>query len=145
MFHLSTAWESVNFETFDQLEHDTRISYHGTAASKAYLQAPPPLPLSQTTARLAALPDFFGAPFLKCGAQCQAKNPWFWNAEYSFKKFVIPSTIEIRFQVTLTKNLQFSTRNPESMGRNPESKTLLDYLTWGESDAHAYAIMMRPN
>ena len=59
MFHLSTAWESVNFETFDQSEHDTRISYHGTAASKAYLQAPPPFPLSQTTTRLASLPDFF--------------------------------------------------------------------------------------
>ena len=24
--------------------------------------------------------------------------------------------------------------NPESMARNPESKTVLDFLTWGESE-----------
>ena len=31
---------------FDQSEHDTRIWYHGTAASKACIQPPPPFPPS---------------------------------------------------------------------------------------------------
>ena len=44
-------------KTFDQSEHDTRIWYHGSAASKACLQAPPPFPLPQTTAGLAFLAD----------------------------------------------------------------------------------------
>ena len=47
--------EPVNMKAFDQSEHDTRIWYHGTAASKVYLQAPPPFPHPQSTrsARLA--------------------------------------------------------------------------------------------
>ena len=47
--------EPVNMKAFDQSEHDTRIWYHGTAASKACLQGPPPLPHPQSTrsARLA--------------------------------------------------------------------------------------------
>ena len=47
--------ESVNMKAFDRSEHDIRICYHGTAASKACLQAPPPFPHSQSTrsARLA--------------------------------------------------------------------------------------------
>ena len=42
-------------KAFDQSQHDTRIWYHGTAASKACLQAPPPFPHPQSTrsARLA--------------------------------------------------------------------------------------------
>ena len=51
--------ESVNMKTFDQSEHDTRISYHGTAASKACLLAPPHFPSPQDTARLASLADIF--------------------------------------------------------------------------------------
>ena len=47
--------EPVNMKAFDQSEHDTRIWYHGTVASKVYLQAPPPFPHPQSTrsARLA--------------------------------------------------------------------------------------------
>ena len=47
--------EPVNMKAFDQSEHDNRIWYHGTAASKVYLQAPPPFPHPQSTrsARLA--------------------------------------------------------------------------------------------
>ena len=47
--------EPVNMKAFDQSQHDTRIWYHGTAASKACLQAPPPFPHPQSTrsARLA--------------------------------------------------------------------------------------------
>ena len=36
--------DTVNMKTFDQLEHDTRIWYQGTAASKACFQAPKPFP-----------------------------------------------------------------------------------------------------
>ena len=35
--------------------------------------------------------------------------------------------------------------NPESKACNPEYKTLLDYLTWGESDADAQAIIISYN
>ena len=53
--------EPVNMKAFDQSEHDTRIWYHGTAASKVYLQAPPPFPHPQSTrsARLASLAAIF--------------------------------------------------------------------------------------
>ena len=40
-------------------EHDTQIWYHGTAASKACLQAPPPFPHPQATAGLPSLADIF--------------------------------------------------------------------------------------
>ena len=46
-------------KTFDQSEHDTRIWYHGTAASKARLQALPPFAPAQATAGLASLADIF--------------------------------------------------------------------------------------
>jgi len=42
---------------FNQSEHDTRNWYHGTTASKARIQAPPPFPPPQDTARLALLAD----------------------------------------------------------------------------------------
>ena len=61
------------------------------------------------------------------------------------KKPEIPSTIEVRFQDPLTKNLESGTWNLESITWNPEYKTLLDYLTWDESDAHAQAIIIRYN
>ena len=56
-----------------------------------------------------------------------------------------PSTIEVRFQDPLTKNLESSTWNLESIAWNPEYKTLLNYLTWGESDAHTQAIIISYN
>ena len=63
------------------------------------------------------------------------------------KKSRIPSTIDVRFQVPLTKNLEFITWNPESIERNPESKTLGLPCMRRMSDAHAHVhvIMMRPN
>ena len=51
--------ESVNMKTLDQSEHDTRIWYHGTTASKACLQAPPPFPPPQDTAQLTSLAAIF--------------------------------------------------------------------------------------
>ena len=36
-------------------------------------------------------------------------------------------------QNPLSWNPEFSTRNPESTGWNPESKTVMDSLTWGET------------
>ena len=50
---------------FDQSEHDTRIWYHGTAASKACLQVPPPFPPHRDTARLAS-PPLFQCPTGPC-------------------------------------------------------------------------------
>ena len=35
-------------------------------------------------------------------------------------------------QNPLSWNPEFSTRNPESTGWNPESKTVMDSLTWGD-------------
>ena len=49
----------ANNETFDQSEHDTRIWYHGTAASKAFLQALPLFPPPQSTTQLTLLAKFF--------------------------------------------------------------------------------------
>ena len=46
-------------KAFDQSEHDTRIWYHGTMASKACLQAPPPLTPPEATAQLALLAEIF--------------------------------------------------------------------------------------
>ena len=46
-------------KALNQLKHDTRIWYHGTAASKACLQTTSPFSLHQTTAGLASLADFF--------------------------------------------------------------------------------------
>ena len=66
-------------KTFDQSEHNTRIWYHGTAESKACLQAPLPFPPPQNTARLASLADIFPywprfLPFFPhCGAWPQAR------------------------------------------------------------------------
>ena len=64
---------------FDQSEHDTRIWYHGTAASKACLQVPPPFPPHRDTARLASPAVIsvsywtpFFALFRHCGAWSQA-------------------------------------------------------------------------
>ena len=51
----------ANNETFDQSEHDTRIWYHGTAASKACLQALPLFPPPQSTTQLTLLAKFFFA------------------------------------------------------------------------------------
>ena len=51
--------ESVNTKTFDLSEHGTRIWYHGTAASKTCLQAPPPFPHPQVTTQLASLANIF--------------------------------------------------------------------------------------
>ena len=54
----------------------------GSAASKACLQAPPPFPLPQYTARLGPLADFFFfhvprfLPFPHCGAWTQATFPF---------------------------------------------------------------------
>ena len=48
------------------------------------------------------------------------------------KKPEIPSTIEVRFQDPLTKNLESGARNVESIAWNPEYKTLLEYPTWSE-------------
>ena len=49
--------ESADMKTFDQSEHDTRIWYHGTAASKACLQAPMIYP--QPSPRLTLLTYIF--------------------------------------------------------------------------------------
>ena len=51
--------DTVNMKTFDQSEHDTRIWYHGTAASKTCLQAPSSLLHPQAAAGLASLGDIF--------------------------------------------------------------------------------------
>ena len=51
----------ANNETFDQSEHDTRIWYNGTAASKACLQALPLFPPPQSTTQLTLLAKFFFA------------------------------------------------------------------------------------
>ena len=59
----------ANNETFDQSEHDTRIWYNGTAASKACLQALPLFPPPQSTTGLTSLANFFlPTPFPHCGA-----------------------------------------------------------------------------
>ena len=52
--------ESVNMKTFHQSEHDTRIWYHGTVASKACLQALPLSPLPRL--RWAIWPRFLRSP-----------------------------------------------------------------------------------
>ena len=54
--------ESVNIVAFDKSEHDTRIWYHGMAASKVCLQALSPFPPSQSTTQLPSLVDCF-TPF----------------------------------------------------------------------------------
>ena len=55
-----TVNSNTNLSTWrDQSEHDTRIWYHGTAASKAFLQAPPPFPPPQVTTRLTSLAAIF--------------------------------------------------------------------------------------
>ena len=46
-------------ETFDQSQHDNRIWYHGTAASKACLQALPLFLPPQSTTQLTLLAKFF--------------------------------------------------------------------------------------
>lgn len=51
----------ANNETFGQSEHDTRIWYHGTAASKACLQALPLFRPPQSTTQLTLLAKFFFA------------------------------------------------------------------------------------
>ena len=66
-------------------------------------------------------------------SQCETSSsgqPESWTLECSFG---IPLTIGIRGQVSLRKNLEYSTWNPESTAWNPECKTVLDSLTWGES------------
>ena len=49
----------ANNETFDQSEHDIRIWYHGTAASKACLQAFPLIPLPSPPLSSLCLLNFF--------------------------------------------------------------------------------------
>ena len=59
---------------------------------------------------------------------CCLRNPESQALEsrLQLKEFGIPLTI------TLAKNPEFSAWNPESTAWNPESKTVLDYLKWGE-------------
>ena len=62
-------------------------------------------------------------------------NPVLWNSEYR-SKIRIPLSIGIQnmIQVPLTKNPVSITYtwDPESWAWNPESKTVLDFPTWGE-------------
>ena len=56
-------------------------------------------------------------------------NPGFWNPEYSSdKESGIPRTIGIQNPSSTDKDW-----NPESTAWSPESKTVLDFLTWGEA------------
>ena len=51
------------------------------------------------------------------------------------KESGIPLVTGIRNPISIDKDPEFSTCNPESTVWNPESKTVLDYLTWGEKDS----------
>lgn len=70
--------ESVNIETFNQSEHDTRIWYHGTAASKECLQAPSPSPLPLPSLPFGSLrPHNFNAVSLRFLAIFPHSGAWF--------------------------------------------------------------------
>ena len=64
---------------------------------------------------------------------CGFRYPGLWNLEYSLtnpesrKRLV--SGIEL---VPLTRNSEYSSWNPESVALYQESKTVLDYFTWGD-------------
>ena len=75
----------ANNETFDQSEHDTRIWYHGTAASKACLQALPLFPPPQSTTQLTSLFQIFfcRTPF----PHCEARSHPLYTKEKSFSLF----------------------------------------------------------
>ena len=57
--------ESVNIKQNDQSDHDTRIWYHGSAASKECLQAPTLSFSPQAATRLASLANFIQEPDLR--------------------------------------------------------------------------------
>ena len=73
------------------------------------------------------------------------RDPWnfcLWNPESEKRLLVgsrirlkesgIPLTIEIQNPSSTNKRLNYSTWNLKSTAWNPESKTVLDSLTWGE-------------
>ena len=60
---------------------------------------------------------------------CEIRNPGPWNLEYSCRN------PESGIQDPLSKDGESSNLNPESTARNPKSKTVLDFLTWGEKKA----------
>ena len=59
----------------------------------------------------------------------------FWNPEYTSKKFAIPLMIRIQKPCSTDKyGYQVpGIRNPQGGIQNPESKTVMDPLTWGDT------------
>ena len=64
---------------------------------------------------------------------CGIWNPGFWNLESSSRNPESHYRLEFRIHFSLTTNPKSSTCNLESAEWNSESKTVLDYLTWGEN------------
>ena len=106
--------ESVNMKAFDQSEHDTRIWYHGTAASKACLQAPPPFPHPQSTrsARLARCYLSYLTRFFASSPHCRA-----WS-QASRRCIVERGSVSagILTKSSLLESKYFSTGSPYSYG-----------------------------
>ena len=60
-----------------------------------------------------------------------------WNMEYCASEYEIQLkesgiSLKTEVQVSLTRNLEYSTWNAEFRTRNPEAKIILDYLIWSD-------------
>ena len=77
-------------KAFDQSEHDTRIWYHGTVASKACLQAPPPLTPPEATAQLALLAEIFPlTPFFGIFLSMRSLVPGYFHFDANIQRVAL--------------------------------------------------------
>ena len=115
-----------------------QLSYYSSIYLFIYLlpRTPQQLTPSVCCGTVSMFPVYLSPHVRESGSRSLEKlglrNPesWAWESGIQPKKSRIPLTIGIRNPSSTEKDLESSNWTPESTARNPESKTVLDSLTW---------------